>query len=44
MKDTFNELRKSSTDTSNDWDGDCSNGIHFRKCSDKEKMTQATSS
>lgn len=25
IKDTFNKLRKSSTDTSSDWDRDCSN-------------------
>jgi len=27
----LNKLRKSNTDTSRDWDGDCSNGVHFRK-------------
>lgn len=31
MKDAFNKLRKSSTDTTTDWDGDGSNGVHFRK-------------
>lgn len=36
-KDAFSKLRKSGTDTSSDWDGECSKGGHFGKSVHQKK-------